>query len=262
MSMQIPTIDNILLDLKEYNDNDLSQFTGILKESFKSVQPVFTKQKYVDFFWQCASTVPGWIEQVVLANADAESEGSKKLLELWKSTTVNKEIEDSILFHARDESRHSHLFVKLVSMAFPNTYSKEDLKNQKNSLTKIKPADLQKNNEIVSDNILLDHLIQMNMGEIRTLVHMHFLGPVIYSMTPKESQDKVATILQGLAKDEVVHIGYTSKLIEDWCSDGNYELAKSLYRERLYDFHKLTVEQTEDTIKQYGQNRYPMLLEI
>lgn len=260
--MKIPSIDEILIQLKEFSNDDLSLFTPILKNSFKEIEPVFTKPKYIDFFWHCASTVPGWIGEVVLANAEAESQGSKKLLDLWKSTIINKEIEDSILFHAKDESRHSHLFVKLVSIAFPESNSDVELIKIKNSLTKISNNDLIKDKVNISDNELLDHLIQMNMGEIRTLIHMHFLGPVIYAISPDESKEKVSNILQGLAKDEVVHIGYTSKLIEDWCRDKNFGLAKSLYHDRLMDFHKLTISQTEDTIKQYGQNKYPMLLEI
>lgn len=260
--MKIPSIDEILLNLKDFNDNELNHYTVILKDSFKAIEPVFTKPKYVDFFWQCATTVPGWIAEVVLANADAESQGSKKLLDLWKSTKISKEIEDSILFHARDESRHSHLFVKLVSIAFPEANSNGELLKIRNGLTKINNRDLIKDENSVTDDILLDHLIQMNMGEIRTLIHMHFLGPVIFALTPKESKDKVYTILQGLAKDEVVHIGYTSKLIEDWCIDKNFDLAKQVYHDRLKDFHKLTVSQTVDTINKYGQNQYPELLEI
>jgi hypothetical protein len=260
--MKIPGIDEILLQLKEFSNDDLSRFSVILTGAFEQVNPVFTRPKYIDFFWHCATTVPGWIGDVVLANADAESIGSKKLLDLWKSTTVNKEIEDSILFHAKDESRHSHLFVKLVAIAFPESNANGELLKIRNGLTKIKKHDLVKDDLSVSDSVLLDHLIQMNMGEIRTLVHMHFLGPVIFAMTPPVCKEKVSNILQGLAQDEVIHIGYTSKLIEDWCNDNNYELAESLYRYRLMDFHKLTISQTEDTIDKYGQNNYPMLLEI
>lgn len=260
--MKIPNIDEILLQLKDFSHDDLGMFSSIIKEAFAQVQPVFTKPGYVDFFWHCATTVPGWISDVVLANAEAESAGSKKLLDLWKSTTINKEIEDSILFHAKDESRHSHLFVKLVSMAFPGSNANGELVEIRTNLTKIKKSDLVKDTVSLSDNTLLDHLIQMNMGEIRTLIHMHFLGPVIFALTPADSKEKVSSILQGLAHDEVVHIGYTSKLVEDWCRDNNYEQARSLYSSRLWDFHKLTVEQTESTIHQYGQNNYPMLLEI
>lgn len=260
--MKIPTIDEILGQLKGFSNHDLSQYSVILRNAFKQIDPVFTKPKYIDFFWHCASTVPGWIEEVVLANADAESEGSRKLLDLWQSTTVDAEIEDAILFHARDESRHSHLFVKLVSVAFPNSRTPAHLRQIRDGLTKINPHHLVKNDTSISNLELLDHLIQMNMGEIRTLVHMHFLGPVIYTMAPEPYKEKVHDILQGLAKDEVVHIGYTSKLIEDWCSDNNYQAATQLYNQRLMDFHKLTVAQTTDTIKKYGQNEYPALLEI
>lgn len=100
--MTIPSTDEILSQLKDYSNDDLSRYTVLMKDAFKHVEPVFTKSKYLDFFWHCASTVPGWIAEVVLANADAESQGSKKLLDLWKSTTIDKEIEDSILFHAKD----------------------------------------------------------------------------------------------------------------------------------------------------------------
>lgn len=258
--MKAPSINEILFQLKDFNDNDLSQFSFIATSSFEKVTPVFTKPRYVDFFWHCASTVPGWIDQVVLANAEAESQGSKKLLDLWKSTVVNKAIEDAILFHAKDESRHSHLFVKLTSVAFGR--NEEELRGIRNGLTRITSADLKKDESTVSDDVLIDNLIQMNMGEIRTLIHMHFLGPIIFAMTPKANKDKVFNILQGLAKDEIVHIGYTSKLIEDWCSDGNYQLAKEIYNRRLLDFHLLTIQQTETAVKQYGDNRFPDLLEI
>lgn len=260
--MKIPSTDEILSQLKTYSNDDLTQFTTIFKSSFEDICPIFTKPKYVDFFWHCATTVPGWIAEVVLANADAESEGSKKLVDLWKSTTVNKDIEDAILFHAKDESRHSHLFVKLVSIAFPELNAEGELSVIKDGLTKIHTRDLVKDTSSISDYELLDHLIQMNMGEVRTLIHMHFLGPVIFALTPPESKDKVHNILQGLAHDEVIHIGYTSKLIEDWCNDRNYTAAKQLYHSRLMDFHKLTISQTEDTIKKYGKNQYPALLEI
>lgn len=202
--MKIPNIDEILLQLKDFSNDDLGMVSSIIKEAFAHVQPVFTKPGYVDFFWHCATTVPGWISNVVLANAEAESAGSKKLLDLWKSTTINKEIEDSILFHAKDESRHSHLFVKLVSMAFPGSNANGELVGIRTNLTKIKKSDLVKDDVSLSDNTLLDHLIQMNMGEIRTLIHMHFLGPVIFALTLADSKEKVSSILQGLANDEVV----------------------------------------------------------
>ncbi len=125
--MKIPSTDEILLQLKDYSNDDLSRYTVLMKDAFQQVGPIFTKPQYVDFFWHCASTVPGWIAEVVLANADAESQGAKKLVDLWKSTTIDKEIEDSILFHAKDEARHSHLFVKLDSIAFPESNTDGEL---------------------------------------------------------------------------------------------------------------------------------------
>lgn len=255
-------IRDILSSLQEYEDDDMHCFFDIAEKAFGSIGPVFMKKRYVDFFWHCATTVPGWIPQVVLANADAESAGSKKLFDLWKQSASGKDIDGKILYHAKDESRHSHIFVKLVNYAFPGMYLPEELNRITHRLTKIKEIDLSKKKKSINDYEMMDNLIQMNMGEIRTLVHMHFLGPVVFEMTPKENKEKVYNMLQGLANDEIVHISYTSRLINEWCKTGDVKRAKELYNVRLRDFHKFTIEQTTESINMYGQNKFPNLLEI
>jgi hypothetical protein len=260
--MNVPSVEEILNQLRGFSDSELTNYSSIVRMSCRSTDPVFFKPRYADFFWKCASTVPGWIADVVLANSEAESQGSAKLLSLWQLTQINKGIEDQILFHAKDEARHSRLFIKLVQLAFPNLKSSAEVNDIKAGLIKIKSSDLKKKADLVTDDLLFDNLIQMNMGEIRTLIHMHFLGPVIYNMSPKENKDQVASILQGLANDEVVHIGYTAKLIEEWCTDNNYDIAEQLYSQRMEDFHAITIAQTEATLEKFGANEYPDLLEI
>lgn len=260
--ISIPSLDSILRSLKSQQDSPLTAYEGILRESFAAVDPVFTRDGYVDFFWHCALTVPGWIPSVVLANAEAESDGSKKLVRLWQSSSSGAKIDEEILFHARDEMRHSHVFVKTARLAFPAAISADSSHRTMGRLNKIRPEDLVKRSDLIGDDELLDHLIQMNMGEIRTLIHMHFLGPVIFELTPECNKERVARIIRGLANDELVHIGYTSEIIEDWCESGDRSKARTLYERRLSDFHRFTISQTEDSVSMYGAGRFPTLLDV
>ena len=248
--------------VRDYANNDLKHFTDIVRTAFTNVDPVFLRPRYDKFFWHCAGSVPGWMAQVVLANADAESDGSNKLLKLWQSVNYNEFIEEKVLFHARDEARHSRLFVKLARMAFPSLIGKKDANAKKDSLVRIKKDMLIKSEFIVNELTLIDHLVQMNMGEIRTRLHMELLGPAIHAFSPENSKSKVKAILNGLSHDAVVHISYIASLIESWCETGDKKQLLILYRNRLQDFHEFTIRQTESAVNSYGAGRFPDLLEI
>jgi hypothetical protein len=254
--------DEVLADLRYFADDDLPEYTDCLREAFDSVTPVFTRARYAEFFWHCAKVVPAWLSQVVIANAQAESEGSAKLLGLWRSITFNERVELEVLAHARDEAGHSQLFVTLGLLAFPGAISVDHAQALRSTLTKI-PADATVERSAPIDELLLiDHLVQMNIGEIRTRFHMHLLGPAIYHCTPLDDRLAAERILQGLASDEVRHIGYTARLMEAWCRDGAKKRIANLYAQRLREFHELTVRQTEAAIEAFGQGMYPDLLEI
>lgn len=254
--------DDVLEAIREYLDEDLPHYTDSLVSAFAYSDPVFTRKRYGEFFWHCASTVPGWLAQVVMANAQAESEGSTKLLSLWQSVHYNDVVEDRILFHAKDESRHSRLFLELVQLAFPNSIDQTLIAHWKTKLPDIRRQSFQKSAQPIPEDQLIDHLVQMNIGEIRTRIHMYLLAPVIHAFTPAENKSRVEKILQGLVLDEVRHIGYTARLMEQWSQTGDAERVRNLYKERLWDFHLITIEQTENTVRQYGQGRFPDLLEI
>jgi hypothetical protein len=73
---------------------------------------------------------------------------------------------------------------------------------------------------------------------------------------------RVGNILEGLVSDEIRHISYTARFIESWCSNGDTKRISSLYRERLDDFNRLTIAQTQSSVQSYGQGKFPNLLEI
>jgi tRNA isopentenyl-2-thiomethyl-A-37 hydroxylase MiaE len=260
--MKIDFIDEMVEAIEDCCDRDFPLYAEALHKAFAESDPVFARERYSQFFWHCASTVPGWLGSVIIANASAEGDGSRKLLRLWESVTYNVDVEKQILGHARDEARHSHVFVRLADIAFPMLFPRRYLDEFELSLPSIGGGRRKQENRQVSEEVLVDHLVQMNIGEIRTRTHMHLIGPVICGFAPPEHKDEVERRVFGLLRDEVRHIGYTACLIEQWAEEGDVPLIQSLYARRAADFNEITIRQTEPAIRKFGQGRFPDLLEI
>lgn len=254
--------DEVLPSVRELLQKDLPFYTDSLRRAFSSCDAVFTRAGYAEFFWHCASTVPGWLPLVVLANARAESKGSAKLLRLWEGTHSNEKVEKQVLVHAKDESRHSRVFLRLVNLVFPKAVDPAVTLSLDSDLPDIRRVEHRKAERCLSEDALIDHLVQMNIGEIRTRLHMHLLAPVLYAFAPAESKDEVKRILISLERDEVRHIAYTADLMEDWAGHGDANYIERLYVERLRQFHLITLEETESAASAYGGGLFPDLLEI
>lgn len=166
------------------------------------------------------------------------------------------------MFHAYDECRHSRLFVDLTTLAFPNLLTVMQANSFKQSLIKIEKPKLCKSEFAVTEEQLIDHLVQMNMGEIRTRIHIRMLAPVIHAFTPQENRLKVERIVAGLISDEEVHVSYTAAVINSWCKDGNALAAKAFFCRRLRDFDTYTRTETQAAVTAYGRGEFPDLLEI
>ncbi len=253
---------DVLDAVRGFADQDLPFYTESVSRAFADCDPVFTRPGYAQFFWHCASTVPGWLAKVVLSNAEAESHGSAKLLALWERVEYDEHVERQILVHGRDESRHSRLFLELTELVFQDLVDPGFVDVLRTSLPDIRGVEYHKVGRPLDESALIDALVQMNIGEIRTRVHLQMFAPVLYALAPPEHQQSVERILRGLARDEIRHIGYTAALLESWAGDGADELVRDLFSERLRDFNLITISQTEDSVRAFGQGRFPQLLEV
>ena len=255
-------LEELLSVVREHVDDDIPHYTHALKAAFADVEPVFTRRRYAEFFWDCATRVPGYVQRVILANGPAEAEGSEKLFDLWKGVDYNRIAEDGVLKHAFDESRHSRLFVRLTEASFPGFLSCEAGARFEATLPDVRKAPLEKSTSSIPTAHLIDHLAQMNIGEIRTRLHMHLFAPIVFGLTPAENRTKARRILEVLVRDEVRHIGYTALLMEAWARDGAADHIARLYASRLRTFNRITVDQTEGAVRKYGRGQFPDLLEI
>lgn len=241
-------LEDLLEIIREHVNHDLPHYSDSLKHAFKEVEPIFARKRYAEFFWHCSTTVPGYTERVVLANGPAEAEGSEKLFDLWQGVNYNEHVAEQILKHSYDEQRHSRIFVRIAERAFPQFLTMEAGAQFEKTLPDVKQKELIKSETVIPENHLIDHLAQMNIGEIRTRLHMHLFAPIIYGFTPEESRKSIRKLLEGLVKDEVSHIGYTARLMESWAEDGNAEYIKKLYTGRLHAFNHITVKQDRKSV--------------
>ncbi|WP_035792325.1 hypothetical protein [Kitasatospora mediocidica] len=255
-------LEQLLNVVREYTDHELPHYTDALTAAFQDVQPVFARPRYAEFFWHCATTVPGYAARVTLANGPAESEGSEKLFTLWQGVHHDDVAAEQVLQHARDESAHSRLFVRLTETAFPAFLPPGAGTRLAATMPDIRTRPLDKTSVSVPHEHLIDHLVQMNIGEIRTRLHMHLFAPIIFGFTPTQEKPTSRRILESLVKDEVRHIGYTALLMEQWATDGAGERIRALYQNRLHIFNELTVEQTEGAVRSHGRGEFPDLLEL
>jgi len=249
----------VLQALQERNADELSRFSEVLLDATSEVQPVWFSKPYDDFFWHCATTIPNWLPRVVAACATTEGSGAHALLKIWSGVDFHREAEDGILRHAKDEATHAQLFVQLARLAFEQNFESDYLDTVQQSLCPITELDIVKSDRRVAEQMLIDYLIQLNIVEIRTRHHLRLLAPMYYSLAPACNKGRVERILNGLARDETSHIGYTAKLIDDWANDCNMERLKSLYKCRLHDYNQHTLEHCDVAKHDYGQGRFAAL---
>jgi len=254
---------NSLLDaIRNTTQHDLSHYSHAVRVAFRRIDPVFVRRGYSEFFFHCATSVPGWLQRVILLNAKGESEGAEGLVQLWQGVTYNDVVSDAIMEHARDESRHSRMFGTVVSKTFPDFLTEGRLSNYIDSFPDIRQHEHQKADEPLPEEHLIDHLVQMNIGEIRTRLHMHLFAPIVMHLCPEENRRTVRKHLEVLARDEMRHISYTAQLMEQWSEDGWAETITQMYLGRLNTFHKITIDHTRASVEQHGEGRFPNLLAL
>jgi hypothetical protein len=244
----------------EQSVDDCSHYLSALAGAFNAAQPIFVHADYEKFFWLCATTAPGWLQTVVLQSALSESDGAGLLFKTWAAITYNKEVEDGLLSHAKDEAYHSRVFLQLVKDVFPNYLKPEQADEIRSSL--IVRNDVEKSGLHLPEDIAVDYLVQINLSEVRTLMNLHLIAPLLCTLAPSDRREIVEKRLRSLQTDELRHISYTAHLMEGWATSGDAELVADLFARNMGEFNTYTVMGTKRAIEEYGQGKFPSLLEL
>jgi hypothetical protein len=217
-----------------------AHYRRALTTACKKSPPPFGSQAYGDIY-RDAATDPYWMATSLMANAQREGEGAGQLWDL-AACTGDVGIAGQVRQHAIDESGHSRAYIALLDLAFPGVVEKT-LHAELGSLS---PGYTRKSAREPHDRspfarpITLDDLIQMNIAEIRTLIHHMLQRPMLLGHCATDRQYRLISILDALLADETRHIAYTGSLIETFARNGDAQLVTRLMQERLADFNAIT----------------------
>lgn len=227
--------------LRETGTEPLSCYERLFTEACSAHPPPFGMAWYGDHFRDVAVD-PWWLAGSLIANAEKEAEGARKLREL-AGRCGDSLVSDAIRRHAIDEARHATMYIAMLDAAFPEAIG-DDLRGAVDALSpKHRLADHPERGEAKADAIVLDELVQMNIGEIRTRIHQLLLRPVIVRQADPGGVARVERIMDALLSDETAHIQYTARFIERSCEAGHADLVARLMNERLREFNEITLRE-------------------
>ncbi len=153
---------------------------------------------------------PVWVIQCLVSNAIKEGEGSCDLSIVADSCT-DEELRAQLVQHLEDEARHCRLYLRLIDIVFPGSMPEDVLAEIENKLPPLVHRPTPR--PPMNDWQLLDNLIQVNLGEVRTCIHQRLLEPVLQAYCPENRRPKLERALKWLASDESRHIQYTAQRI-------------------------------------------------
>jgi hypothetical protein len=204
--------------------------------------PPFGTNDYGKIYLDAARD-PSWMAISLIENAQGEGEGSGHLWDL-AGCTLDVRVAAQVKAHAIDESRHAKAYVAMLGLTFPGVVD-NDFRAQLTSLspgyTQRSPLEPREGSPYASA-ITLDDLIQMNIAEIRTLVHHLLQRPMLLGHCAPERRHRLAHLHDRMRLDEVRHIAYTAALIEEFAHRGEAGAVKRLMQERMNDFNAITNE--------------------
>ena len=206
----------------------------------RKAPPPFGTEDYGEIYRDVAGD-PSWMAISLIENAQGEGEGSRHLWDL-AACTPDAHVASQVKAHAIDESRHAQAYVAMLNLTFPGIVDDElhaQLASLSPGYTQKSPLEPQEGSPYAS-TITLDDLIQMNIAEIRTLVHHRLQRPMLLEHCAPERRRRLARLHDRLRLDEVRHIAYTAALIEEFAQRGEAGTVKRLMQERMSDFNAIT----------------------
>lgn len=234
-------VSDLTIEALERSGNEtFTNYTATLTAACEKHPPPYGMSWYGDRYREVACD-PSWLANSLIANAAKEGEGSRKLW-LLAGRTGDVGISEEIRLHAIDEARHARLYIELLAIAFPEVVDA----NLRANLDTLSPGYTSQDYPTVtpkaSEASVLDELIQMNIGEIRTRIHQLLLRPVLTAHCPAEGRGRLIRILDSLLADETKHIQYTARLIEK-ATQASYEFVSTTMEKRLEEFNQITLQE-------------------
>jgi len=204
----------------------LPQMTRLICRQIEEQWPPFVDHWYGERYREFTLD-PDWLARSFLANADKEAEGSRKL---WKIAGGSRKFPfaDAVRAHAVDEAQHARMYVAMLDLTFPGALSPRDAE----ALLASYPLYIDEQPPLATLErdlqSLLDDIVQMNIGEVRTRIHQMLLTPVALAVAPAENREQLSAALARIYADEGRHIEGVEDVSAEW-----REFGRRLHNARL-----------------------------
>ena len=199
------------------------------------VEPPFGLAGYGELFRREAMDLE-WLAQLLILNARKEATGSRQLWD-FAGRIADADCREQVRVHAVDESRHASFYISLLQLCFPERFSAAEIEEFHHISPGYRTTDVVELASPSDDELVLDELIQMNIGEIRTLINQLLMRPVLSIICPEPNRARLLRLFDSLSADEVRHIAYTCNLIE---ARGEPGRVRELFHLRLDEFSDIT----------------------
>jgi hypothetical protein len=200
--------------------------------------PPFGLGWYGELFRKYAQDL-SWLSNLLVLNAQKEADGSRQLW-AFASRIEDEHCREKVRLHAIDESRHADFYISILGLIFPESYSAAELRRYHDISPGFKTSDQVQFSAPSSRQAVMDEIIQMNIGEVRTLINQLLMRPVLSVLCPDKNRERYEKLANSLCADEGHHIAYTADLIEAHNDDG---FVKSMFARRLADFSNITLQE-------------------
>lgn len=225
---------------------ELKAFSACVRAVFDRIPPVFGSRAYGDKYRESAVN-PEWFASSLVQNANVEADGSRKLWALAGEAST-AELRAKISRHARDEARHARVYIALLDRTFPGALTGEDKGGLLDSFPQLNRLDDPEYQPGRSDFAVLDDIIQMNIGEIRTRINQLLLRPVISAYVDGDAKPVVARLVESVLVDETAHVRYTAIIIDEAIQAGHGDFVFTTLSKRLKEFNEITLDEVDGLV--------------
>jgi hypothetical protein len=228
--------------IAERNAGALDGYIESLRAACDGSPPPFGMRWYGERYRSLA-TDRDWLAASLVANAKKEGEGSRDLWAL-AGRTEHRAVAEQIRRHAIDESRHVLLYLSILELVFPEAVSADARPVLREELSPgYTVRDPCPTASLATPCEVLDCVVQINLGEIRTRINQLLLTPVITAWCPVGRRRTLSGLLASLMRDETRHIRYTADLIDQAITEADGDFVRAVMAQRLDEFNHITLRE-------------------
>lgn len=229
-------VKEIVRDRLPQLESECPSYWSAFEQAWLDHPPPYGEAWYGALFREKAMDLD-WLAGIIALNSRKEADGARQLWSFARRISDDS-IRPQVRQHAIDEARHAAFYIAMLELIFPGAFEAQDLARLRSNVPRFdRDGDSLDAGRLASTDAIIDEVVQMNIGEVRTLVNQMLMRPFVLHLAPDENRERALKLIDGLGDDEVTHIDYTARLIEGFCDCEKVAYFAAL---RLDEFNGIT----------------------